>query len=94
MLELLDRKVGSGGRGAAAGGKITISDDGPGVPDAACARIFDSCFTTRPDAQGAGLGSNTARTLIGGRHGTLALTPGGAKGATFAVRLPLTGDRE
>ena len=36
--------------------RITIRDDGPGVPEAARARLFDPFFTTKQPGEGTGLG--------------------------------------
>lgn len=68
---------------------IEIRDDGPGIPAAARARIFEPLFSTRND--GNGLGLSIARAIVEGHGGTLDLVSGGAAGTVFRVRLPRVG---
>jgi signal transduction histidine kinase len=65
--------------------EITVSDDGPGVPDQDRDRIFQRFVTTRPG--GTGLGLSTSREIAVAHGGTLALGDT-STGATFIVRLP------
>ena len=69
--------------------RITVSDNGPGIPAEHLEHIFDPFFTTRPVGEGMGLGLSICYGIVR-RHGgeiSAASTPG--KGATFTVRLPL-----
>lgn len=68
--------------------EIHVSDDGPGIPPALRARIFDWFFTTKPPGEGTGLGLAVSREILLAHGGDLRLeeTPGG--GATFALELP------
>lgn len=65
--------------------EVIIADDGPGVPAADRARIFQRFVTTR--AGGNGLGLSTGRQIAEAHGGTLTLqdAPGGA---TFLLQLP------
>lgn len=79
----------SAGDGSA---RITVADQGPGVPLEAVPRLFDRFYrgdaSRTPAAPGAGLGLAIARALVeayGGRI-TVNATPGG--GAAFTVSLP------
>jgi signal transduction histidine kinase len=67
--------------------EVAVRDDGPGVPEAARAKLFAPFFTTRPT--GTGLGLAIVRNVAHAHGGTVtyADTPGG--GATFTLRLPL-----
>jgi signal transduction histidine kinase len=68
------------------GGRLRISDDGPGIPPAMRKRIFDAGFTTKD--RGWGIGLSLARRIVEENHdGSLRLVPS-AKGATFDVILP------
>jgi len=66
---------------------ITISDNGPGVPDEIRDLVFDAYFSTRP--HGVGLGLSIAGSIVkdfyGGELELLAQGP--LRGATFRARL-------
>ncbi len=75
---------------AARGGSsvvIEVSDDGPGVPDALAATLFDPLVTARPG--GTGLGLALARRIAIAHGGSLACVRGAGPGATFRLELPL-----
>jgi signal transduction histidine kinase len=70
------------------GVEVTISDDGPGIPEDAQRQVFEPFFTTKAIGSGTGLGLDTARRIVRERHtGQLGLRsqPGET---TFTVRLP------
>jgi PAS domain S-box-containing protein len=72
-----------------AGGAVTIAvqDNGPGVPDAVVARIFDPFCTTKET--GTGLGLAISRTIAEAHQGKLVYEPRpGRPGACFVLRLP------
>lgn len=66
--------------------RVTVSDNGPGLPAAARDRLFQPFFTTRPD--GTGLGLAIVQKIVVTHNGriTAGLAPGG--GAEFVVQLP------
>lgn len=64
--------------------RFTVEDDGPGVPEAARAHLFEPFFTTR--AQGTGLGLAIARQSIEDVGGTLDFRPG-PQGSVFEIRV-------
>mgnify|MGYP002628814216 CR=1 FL=1 len=77
---------------------VSVSDDGPGVPESVRAQIFDPFFTTKPDGVGSGLGLAVSRRLAQAAGGQLHLAPDDAhdervgaavpaRGATFVLRL-------
>lgn len=68
---------------------LSVADDGPGVPEAVRARIFEPYFTTKPEGQGTGLGLATAYGLVKQSGGFLLLDPDLRRGARFCVYLPL-----
>jgi signal transduction histidine kinase len=68
--------------------EVTISDDGPGIPEDVQRQVFEPFFTTKAIGSGTGLGLDTARRIVRERHeGELRLSsrPGAT---TFTVRLP------
>ncbi|WP_296453006.1 HAMP domain-containing sensor histidine kinase [Phenylobacterium sp.] len=65
---------------------VTVSDDGPGVPEADRERLFEPFFTSRRAQGGTGLGLSIARSLLAASQGRIELAPG--PGATFRVTLP------
>lgn len=71
-------------------GVIRVSDTGPGIPDEAAARIFEPFFSTKDE--GTGLGLCIAANIMARHNGRLVLEPHAARGATFAVWLPITED--
>ena len=67
---------------------LTVSDDGPGVAEAARGRLFEPFFTSRRAAGGTGLGLPIARSLLAASHGRIVLAAS-AGGARFEVALPV-----
>lgn len=72
--------------------EITVSDAGPGVPEAFVPRLFErfeqASTGDRRDASGVGLGLYLVRTLVETNHGTVTYEPGADGGACFVLRLP------
>ena len=66
--------------------RLAVSDDGPGISDAAAERVFEPFFTS-DDAQGSGLGLAIARELAERMDGSLDIDPGNGR-TTFALELP------
>lgn len=67
----------------------TVTDTGPGLPEALDGRLFTPFATTKP--AGTGLGLVVARSIVQDHGGTLVGTTrgDGVPGAEFTVRLPL-----
>lgn len=65
---------------------VSISDTGPGIPDAAIRRLFEPFFTTK--AGGTGLGLSTAWEIIQDHGGTIDVENIPEGGARFSVWLP------
>ncbi|MDH6284396.1 sensor histidine kinase [Prescottella agglutinans] len=75
---------------------ITVQDDGPGVPEAQRARIFERFVRldsprTR-DGGGTGLGLAIVAEIVAVHHGTVAVTEPDGGGARFVVSLPADGE--
>jgi len=70
--------------------KITIADNGPGIPEAIQASIFQALFTTKPPGKGTGLGLSISKQIIEENHqGKLECYSEVGKGACFTISLPL-----
>lgn len=67
------------------GARLSVADNGPGIPPAALDRIFDLFFTTKEN--GTGLGLAIVHRIIEAHDGSITVTspPGG--GTAFEVRL-------
>lgn len=66
---------------------LTVTDDGPGVPEADRDRLFEPFFTSRRTSGGTGLGLPIARSLLEASQARIELVER-APGATFRVTLP------
>ena len=69
--------------------RLSVIDNGPGVPADLRARIFEPFFTTKPPGAGTGIGLALCLASIAAHGGSIGVeeTPGG--GATFSVELPV-----
>ncbi len=67
--------------------QITVTNDGPGVPPADKARIFDPFFTRRDG--GRGLGLSIAKQIVDNHEGTIGEEGMAGKNARFVVDLPV-----
>lgn len=65
---------------------ITVTDEGPGVPEAYRDKVFDRFFTTDAERTGTGLGLAIVRSVAERAGGTATLRPG-ERGACFVMSL-------
>ncbi|MFZ1830691.1 MAG: response regulator, partial [Candidatus Competibacteraceae bacterium] len=70
--------------------RITFTDNGPGVPEAARSRIFEPFYTSKPVGVGTGVGLSFSYGVVAAHGGQIALESPRAGGARFVVTLPLT----
>lgn len=77
---------------------LTVSDDGPGIPEPLHERVFELGFSTRKTSAGdaawstprrRGLGLNIVRNLVEAAGGTVRITASHTGGARFEITLPL-----
>jgi two-component system NtrC family sensor kinase len=69
--------------------RISVADDGPGVPPEIADRIFDPFFTTKADGRGAGLGLAICQSICDRAGAEIAIDREPARGARFVVTIPL-----
>lgn len=67
--------------------KLSISDNGQGIPRAIREKIMEPYFTTKPPGEGTGIGLSLSRMLVE-RHGGDLYLDRDALYTTFVVRLP------
>jgi len=65
---------------------VTVSDDGPGIPEENLDKIFDPHFTTK--TEGMGLGLSICRQIVKKLGGRIAVRNKPEKGISFTVELP------
>ena len=71
--------------------RITVSDDGPGVPETDRARLFLPFFTTKQPGEGTGLGLSVSIGIVANHGGLLWYEPGpGGVGSSFILELPVS----
>ena len=71
---------------------IEVRDDGPGIPSAHRARLFEPFFSTKGAGRGTGLGLSICRRIVSEHGGSIGVESFEGGGATFTVRLPVHGD--
>jgi signal transduction histidine kinase len=66
--------------------RISITDNGPGIPTDVLPRIFEPLFTTK--GFGVGLGLPIARRIVEQHGGAIGVTSAPGEGTTVTIRLP------
>jgi two-component system, cell cycle sensor histidine kinase and response regulator CckA len=77
---------GEGGRTV----RLTVRDDGVGMPADTAEHAFDPFFTTKPSGKGTGLGLATIYGIVTRASGTVALRSRPGAGTTVTIELPGT----
>jgi two-component system NtrC family sensor kinase len=67
---------------------IVVADDGPGIPKANLARIFNPFFTTKSVGSGTGLGLSICYGIINKIGGDIQVQSQTGEGTTFTIRIP------
>lgn len=69
--------------------EVAISDNGPGIPAEAQAKILDPFFTTKPIGKGTGLGMSISHQIVAEKHrGQLKFTSS-EQGTEFCILIPV-----
>ncbi len=76
-------------RGEAVGAELVVEDNGPGIPEAVRARIFEPTFTTKGAGKGTGLGLAICAKVVADHRGELRVDRSDAfGGARFTLWIP------
>ena len=81
-------------QGSATGARISIADDGPGIPADIQRRIFDPFFTTKDAGEGTGLGLTICYGIIDEHGGRIWTEDRPEGGAVFHIELPVGVEEE
>jgi signal transduction histidine kinase len=71
------------------GVKISVKDNGPGIPLEIKDKIFQPFFTTKPTGQGTGLGLSLSYDIIKAHGGELKVETKEGVGSEFIIQLPI-----
>jgi PAS domain S-box-containing protein len=69
--------------------RITVADNGPGIPAHLRARVFEPYFTTKPTGVGTGVGLAVSLGIVEAHGGTLMVDCPMEGGAIFTITLPV-----
>ena len=69
--------------------QISVSDNGPGIPENIKDKIFQPFFTTKPTGQGTGLGLSLSYDIVKAHGGELSLSTEDV-GTVFTITIPTT----
>lgn len=67
---------------------VSITDNGPGIPEGIRDRIFDPFFTTKAAGEGTGLGLAIILSILHQHNGTIHVKSETGEGTTFTVEIP------
>ena len=78
-------------QGKKAGGEVRISvkDNGNGIPESIKEKIFHPFFTTKPTGQGTGLGLSLSYDIVKAHGGELKVETKEGEGSEFIIQLPV-----
>nr|WP_290227775.1 PAS domain-containing protein [Trichocoleus desertorum] len=75
--------------------RITIADNGPGMPETVQQRLFDPFFTTKPIGKGTGLGMSISYQIVTEKHGgSLRCVSQVGQGTQFIIEIPIQQERK
>lgn len=69
--------------------RVSVSDDGPGIPSADLPQVFDPFFSTRRKQGGTGLGLSITHRIVTAHGGTIRVASAPGQGTIVSIELPL-----
>jgi signal transduction histidine kinase len=69
--------------------RISVEDNGPGIPEEVCERVFDPFYTTKRPDRGTGLGLSVSYGIVRDHDGALSVHSNPGEGARFDIELPV-----
>jgi len=67
---------------------LSVTDDGPGIPQEIRSRVFEPFFTTKEVGEGTGIGLAVCHRVMESLHGRIGVVSHPGQGATFTISLP------
>jgi signal transduction histidine kinase len=75
--------------------RVTIADNGPGIPEDVKEQIFNPFFTTKPVGKGTGLGlAISYKIVVDGHGGSIKVSENRGGGTKFTVEIPISNRQE
>jgi signal transduction histidine kinase len=68
--------------------KVTVRDNGHGIPQKVLDKIFQPFFTTKPTGEGTGLGLSLSYDIVKAHNGELKVETNVGEGSEFIIFLP------
>jgi two-component system NtrC family sensor kinase len=68
---------------------VSVSDNGPGIPEEMQRKVFDPFFTTKSAGKGTGLGLWISYTIMEKMGGKISLNSRVGEGTTFVIQIPI-----
>ena len=72
--------------------RVTLHDQGPGIPPEVQERMFEPFFTTKPPGQGTGLGLAIVNNLVTAFGGRVHVESAEGAGTRICIELPLAAE--
>jgi PAS domain S-box-containing protein len=69
--------------------RVSVTDNGPGIPSAILSRVFDPFFTTKSPGKGTGLGLTISNTIAREHRGKISVESEPGKRTAFHLDLPV-----
>ena len=69
--------------------RVSISDNGCGIPEEIKEKIFEPLFTTKPPGVGSGIGLDIVKNILQQHNGNISVDSSPGEGATFIVTIPI-----